>query len=64
VTNRADEVVFTFEDGEIRRVDLIPGPEGVDAQYFVRFVPQGVRARVGALSAKGKVLRSLQVTAP
>ena len=29
----------TFEDGEAQQVDLISGPEGVDAQYFVLSSP-------------------------
>jgi hypothetical protein len=64
VTSRVEEVVFHFDAGETRRVDLIPGPEGVDANYFVLFAPDGIGATVEARSADGHVLRSLKVTTP
>ncbi len=60
----APEVMVRKQSGQFRQVDLIPGPEGVAAQYFVLFVPDGIRGRVEALSAEGEVLRSIQVSTP
>lgn len=56
VSDRVAQVVFHFDDGDARAAEMIPGPSGVDARYFVLFVPNGSTGDVQALSQDGRVL--------
>jgi hypothetical protein len=53
VSDRVDHVVFEFEDGSHRTVEPVGGPTGLDARYFVLWVPNDAAGTVSALDARG-----------
>jgi hypothetical protein len=56
---RVATVRLELADGTVREETLIPGPEGVQARYFVDFIPAGVAGRLVALDAEGNEIEQM-----
>jgi hypothetical protein len=52
-------VRLELADGPAQDVPLIPGPAGVDARYFVLFIPHEVDGRFVALDAAGQEIEQM-----
>ena len=59
VSSRVDAVRLELADGPAQDVPLIPGPAGVDARYFVLFIPHEVEGRFVALDAAGQEIEQM-----
>jgi hypothetical protein len=59
VSLRVAAVRMELDDGTIREQRLIPGPDGVGAQYFVDFIPSGLTGRLVALDSDGTELEQM-----
>ena len=59
VSTRVDAVRLELSDGTVQDVRLIPGPAGVDARYFVLFVPHRAQGRLVALDAAGQEIEQM-----
>jgi hypothetical protein len=59
VSTRVDAVRLELSDGTVRDVRLIPGPAGVDARYFVLFIPHQAQGRLVALDAAGQEVEQM-----
>jgi hypothetical protein len=59
VSSRVDAVRLELSDGTVRDVTLIPGPAGVDARYFVVFIPHRAPGRLVALDAAGQEVEQM-----
>jgi hypothetical protein len=59
VSSRVAGVRLELADGTVRTLDLIPGPSGVAAQYFVTFLPHDVAGRLVALDASGQEIEQM-----
>jgi hypothetical protein len=55
-TNRVDRIELDLVGGVSRLVPLLDGPPGVNARYFVVFVPNGARGSVLAYGESGEVV--------
>lgn len=53
VSPRVVNVEVRLIDGETRTIPLIDGPEGVDARYFILWVPDNATGRIVALNGSG-----------
>ena len=56
VSDLVDRVVLEFADGSHRIVDLVNGPKGLDARYFVLWVPNDAAGTMSALDASGTAI--------
>lgn len=56
VSNRVANVQFQLDEGQTREVELVPGPAGVDAKYFVLFTPNGATGTALAYASDGSEL--------
>jgi hypothetical protein len=59
VSSRVSTVRVVLSDGTIRDADLIQGPQGVDASYFVMFLPARSEGRLVALDAEGNEIEQM-----
>jgi hypothetical protein len=59
VSSRVATVRLELSDGTVHQADLIPGPPGVDASYFVVFLPARSQGRIVALDAAGNELEQM-----
>jgi len=59
VSLRIAAVRLELDDGTVLEPTLIPGPEGVEARYFVGFVPSGLTGRLVALDASGNEVEQM-----
>jgi hypothetical protein len=59
VSMRVDAVRLELSDGTVQDVMLIPGPPGVDARYFVLFIPHRAQGRLVALDAAGQEVEQM-----
>jgi hypothetical protein len=59
VSTRVGAVRLELSDGTVQDVTLIPGPAGVDAQYFVLFIPHRAQGRLVALDAAGEEVQQM-----
>jgi hypothetical protein len=66
VSDQVDRVVFDLSDGTRTTADLANGPNGLDARYFVLWVPNDATGTVSAMDASGASIASepLCVSAP
>jgi hypothetical protein len=55
-TSRVDRIELDLVGGRSRIVPLLDGPPGVNARYFVVFVPNGARGSVIAYGGSGEVV--------
>jgi hypothetical protein len=59
VSTRIGSVRLELSDGTSREPDLIAGPAGVDARYFVLFVPDDASGRLVAFDAAGREIEQM-----
>lgn len=59
VSTRVGAVRLELWDGTVQDVTLIPGPAGVDARYFVLFIPHRAQGRLVALDATGQEVQQM-----
>jgi hypothetical protein len=59
VSSRVATVRLELSDGTVRQADLISGPDGVDARFFLMFVPAGSDGRVVALDGSGREIEQM-----
>lgn len=59
VSTRVDAVRLELSDGTVHDVTLIPGPGGVDARYFVLFVPHRAQGRLVAFDESGQEVEQM-----
>jgi hypothetical protein len=59
VSTRVHAVRLELSDGTVDDVTLIPGPAGVDARYFVLFVPHRAQGRLVAFDAAGQEVEQM-----
>jgi hypothetical protein len=59
VSTRVHAVRLELSDGTVQDVTLIPGPAGVDARYFVLFIPNPAQGRLVALDAAGREVEQM-----
>jgi hypothetical protein len=64
VSQRVAAVDFRFEDGQVRSVEPVPGPPGVEAGYFLLWAPNDLGGEVVALAEDGSVLQSSTLCLP
>jgi hypothetical protein len=59
VSSRVGAVHLELSDGTTRDVPLIPSPAGVDARYFVIFIPRQVEGRLVAIDSAGQEVEQM-----
>jgi hypothetical protein len=59
VSTRVAAVLLELIDGTTKDIDLIRGPVGVEARYFVAFLPAGSEGRLAALDASGQEIEQM-----
>ncbi len=64
VSERVAAVEFRFADGQTRSVDLVPGPDGVKASYFILWAPNDLGGEVVALAEDGATLERRTLCLP
>ncbi|MGZ4129637.1 MAG: hypothetical protein ACXVPR_02260, partial [Actinomycetota bacterium] len=58
-STRVTAVRLELTDGTTRDLDLIVGPPGVEARFFVTFLPAGSEGRLVALDASGAEIEQM-----
>jgi hypothetical protein len=64
VSQRVAAVEFRFEDGQVRSVEPVPGPPGVEAGYVLLWAPNDLGGEVVALAEDGSVLQRSTLCLP